>query len=30
MWKAVRYGDIDYYEDQQALDALIAAVPTEI
>jgi hypothetical protein len=30
MWKAVRYGDIDYYEDRRALDALIAAVPSEM
>jgi pyruvate/2-oxoglutarate dehydrogenase complex dihydrolipoamide acyltransferase (E2) component len=29
MWEAVRYGDVDYYEDQWALDALIAAVPSE-
>jgi hypothetical protein len=27
MWEAVRYGDVDYYEDRRALDALIAAVP---
>jgi hypothetical protein len=30
MWEAVRYGDIDYYEDRWALDALIAAVPSEM
>jgi hypothetical protein len=30
MWEAVRYGDIDYYKDQWALDALIAAVPSEM
>jgi hypothetical protein len=30
MWKAVRYGDVDYYEDRRALDALIAAVPSEM
>jgi hypothetical protein len=30
MWEAVRYGDIDYYEDRRALDALIAAVPPEM
>jgi hypothetical protein len=30
MWEAVRYGDIDYYEDRRALDALIAAVPSEM
>jgi hypothetical protein len=25
MWEAVRYGDVDYYEDRRTLDALIAA-----
>jgi hypothetical protein len=30
MWEAVRYGDIDYYEDRRALDGLIAAVPPEM
>jgi hypothetical protein len=30
MWKAVRYGNIDYYEDRRALDALIAAVSPEM
>jgi hypothetical protein len=30
MWEAVRYDDIDYYEDRRALDALIAAVPPEM
>jgi hypothetical protein len=30
MWEAVWYGDIDYYEDQWALDALIAVVPIEM
>jgi hypothetical protein len=30
MWEAVRYGDIDYYEDRRALDALITAVPSEM
>jgi hypothetical protein len=30
MWEAVRYGDIDYYEDRRALDALIAAVLLEM
>jgi hypothetical protein len=30
MWEAVRYGDIDYYEDRRILDALIAAVPPEM
>jgi hypothetical protein len=30
MWEAVRYGDVDYNEDRRALDALIAAVPSEM
>jgi hypothetical protein len=30
MWEAVRYGDVDYYEDRRALVALIAAVPSEM
>jgi hypothetical protein len=30
MWEVVRYGDVDYYEDQRALNALIAAVPSEM
>jgi hypothetical protein len=30
MWEAIRYGDVDYYEDRWALDALIAAVPPEM
>jgi hypothetical protein len=30
MWEAVRYGDVDYYEDRRVLDALIAAVPPEM
>jgi hypothetical protein len=30
MWEAVRYGDVDYYEDRWALDALIAAVSSEM
>jgi hypothetical protein len=30
MWEAVRYGDVDYYEDRRALDALIAAVPSDM
>jgi hypothetical protein len=30
MWKAVRYGDVDYYEYRRALDALIAAIPPEM
>jgi pyruvate/2-oxoglutarate dehydrogenase complex dihydrolipoamide acyltransferase (E2) component len=25
MWQAIRYDDVDYYEDRRALDALIAA-----
>jgi hypothetical protein len=29
-WEAVRYGDVDYYEDRRTLDALIAAVPSEM
>jgi hypothetical protein len=29
-WEAVWYGDVDYYEDRRALDALIAAVLPEI
>jgi hypothetical protein len=29
-WEAVRYGDVDYYEDRRALDALIAAVSPEM
>jgi hypothetical protein len=29
-WEAVRYGDVDYYEDRWALDALLAAVPSEM
>jgi hypothetical protein len=28
MCEAVRYGDVDYYKDRWALDALIAAVPS--
>jgi hypothetical protein len=27
VWEAVRYGDVNYYEDRQPLDALIAVVP---
>jgi hypothetical protein len=30
MWEAVRYGDVDYYEDRRVLDASIAAVPSEM
>jgi hypothetical protein len=30
MWEAIRYGDVDYYEDRRALDALIAAVSSEM
>jgi hypothetical protein len=30
MCEAVRYGDVYYYEDRQALGALIAAVPSEM
>jgi hypothetical protein len=30
MWEAVRYGEVNYYEDRRALDALIAAVSTEM
>jgi hypothetical protein len=30
MWEAVRYDDVDYYEDRRALDALVAAVPPEM
>ncbi|WVZ89814.1 LOW QUALITY PROTEIN: hypothetical protein U9M48_036172, partial [Paspalum notatum var. saurae] len=30
MWEAVRYGDVDYYEDRRAPDALIAAVPPKM
>jgi hypothetical protein len=30
MWEAVRYGDVDYYEDRRALDALIATVLSEM
>ncbi|WVZ63766.1 LOW QUALITY PROTEIN: hypothetical protein U9M48_013373 [Paspalum notatum var. saurae] len=30
MWEAVRYGDVDYYEDRRAPDALIATVPPEM
>jgi hypothetical protein len=30
MWEADRYGDVDYYEDRRALDALIVVVPSEM
>jgi hypothetical protein len=30
IWEAVRYSDVDYYEDRRALNALIAAVPPEL
>jgi hypothetical protein len=30
MWEAVRYGNVDYYEDRWALDALITTVPPEM
>jgi hypothetical protein len=30
MWEAVWYGDVDYYEDRRALDALIAIVPPKM
>ena len=30
MWDAVRYGDADFDEDRRALEALLAAVPTEM
>jgi hypothetical protein len=30
MWEAVRYGDVDYYEDRRELDAPIAVVLPEI
>jgi hypothetical protein len=30
MWEAVRYDDVDYYADRWVLDALIAAVPSEM
>jgi hypothetical protein len=29
-WEAVRYGDVDYYEDRRAPDVIIAAVPSEM
>jgi hypothetical protein len=30
MWEAIRYGDVDYYKDRWALDALIAVVSPEM
>jgi hypothetical protein len=30
MWEAVRYGDVDYYEDRRPLDVLIAVVPPKM
>jgi hypothetical protein len=30
MWETVRYGDVDYYEDWRALDALNVVVPPEM
>jgi hypothetical protein len=30
MWEAVRYGDVDYYENRRALVALIAADPSKM
>jgi hypothetical protein len=30
MWDVVRYGDADFNEDRRALEALLAAVPTEM
>jgi hypothetical protein len=30
MWEAVRYDNVDYYEDRRTLDALIGAVPSEM
>jgi hypothetical protein len=30
IWEAVRYGDVDYYEDRRALDALIATILPEM
>jgi hypothetical protein len=30
MWEAVRYGDVDYYEDRRTLDVLIATVMPEM
>jgi hypothetical protein len=30
MWEAFRYGDVDYYEDRRAQDALIASILPEM
>jgi hypothetical protein len=30
MWEAVRYDDVDYYEDRRALDAIIVVVSSEM
>jgi hypothetical protein len=30
MWEAVRYGDVDYYEDRRVLNDFIAAVPPDM
>jgi hypothetical protein len=30
MWEAIQYDDVDYDEDRQALDTLVAAVPPEM
>jgi hypothetical protein len=30
MWEAVRYDDVDYYDDRWALDALIGAISSEM
>jgi hypothetical protein len=30
MWEALRYGDVDYYEARRVLNALVAAVPSEM
>jgi hypothetical protein len=30
MWGTVRYGDADFDEDRRALEALLAAIPTEM
>jgi hypothetical protein len=30
MWEAVRYDNVDYYEDRWTLDALVAAVSPEM
>jgi hypothetical protein len=30
MWEAIQYDDVDYDEDRQVLDALVAVVPPEM